>query len=275
MSYDEARLAHLTSADADASNRHRVRAVLEYLDIRDDDRVLDCGCGLGWFLKAIGDLHRCRLFGVDADATRLAHAARELDGRAMLAVARAGALPFPPGSFDKVVLAEVLEHLDDDRAALLEIRRVLKPGGVLAVTVPNRRYPFWWDPINRSRERFGFQPIRHGMLGGIWTNHLRLYRHEEIVDLVRQCGFTVDESRTLVRFCLPFAHNLVYGLGKWLVDSGLLLGADRFRYADGTRSMLNPLTWVLGLVGAIDRFNVGQPADAEPSVSIAVKATKG
>src|SRR5256886_11821492 len=46
------------------------------------------------------------------------------------------AMPFSDAVFDRVVAAEVLEHIDDDQAALREIARVLRPGGLLAVTVP-------------------------------------------------------------------------------------------------------------------------------------------
>ena len=48
-------------------------------------------------------------------------------------------LPFPDGSFDVVIISEVLEHIPDDRGAIAEMVRVLRPGGRLAVTVPR-----WW-----------------------------------------------------------------------------------------------------------------------------------
>jgi len=172
------------------------------------------------------------------------------------------------------VMTEVLEHLEADAEALQEVRRVLKPGGVVAITVPNARYPFWWDPVNRTRERLGLSPVRRGFFGGIWTNHLRLYRQGEIVALVRRSGLEVCASRTLVRYCLPFSHNLVYGFGKWAVESGLLAGADRFETARTPPPSFSPLRWALRLINAIDRRNLSLPDDAEPSVSIAVKAIK-
>ena len=275
MPYDEARLSRMLKNEADPGNRHRVRAVLEYLDIRTGERVLDCGCGLGWFLKVIGELHDCRRYGIDLDPARLARAAAELGPGAALAVAAAGRLPFSSATFDKIVMSEVLEHLEDDFGALVEVGRVLEPGGIVAITVPNRRYPFWWDPVNRSRERMGLAPIRQGLFGGIWTNHLRLYSPDDILALVRRAGFIVEDCRTLVRHCLPFAHNLVYGVGKPLVESGLLRSADRFRYAESSSSALHPLNWARGLINAIDRTNAGLPPDAQPAVGIAVKARKG
>ena len=61
------KLERMLVNEADMAERRRVRVVLEYLDIGKGDRVLDCGCGLGWFLKVIGELTACSLFGADFD----------------------------------------------------------------------------------------------------------------------------------------------------------------------------------------------------------------
>src|SRR5262249_57115538 len=78
----------------------------------------------------------------------------------------ATAMPFPDGSFDVVIAAEVLEHIPADRAALREITRVLAHGGTLAVTVPA------WLP-----ERICWRPSDdyHNLPGG----HTRIFpRHQ-------------------------------------------------------------------------------------------------
>jgi SAM-dependent methyltransferase len=262
------------------SAKHRVRVVLEYMDVQPGDRLLDCGCGYGWFLKVLGELYDCRLVGADVDLRRLEKARREVGGPgrtprgAAVLAADAGRLPFPDDTFDKIVLSEVLEHLPDDRAALLEVRRVLKPGGVVAITVPNRDYPMLWDPVNWVRERLGLAPIRRGVFGGIWTDHLRLYRRDEIVSLVRDARLVVEDVRGLVHHCLPFSHNLVYGLGKPLVERGLLAGADRFRYADNRGSPWSPLNLARWVLNAIDRLNDPASATAGTTVAIGVKARK-
>jgi SAM-dependent methyltransferase len=275
-----ATLDRLLRNEADMSAKHRVRVVLEYLDVKPGERVLDCGCGYGWFLKVLGELYACRLVGADVDLRRLEKARQELGrpggaarGAAVLA-ADAGRLPFPDDTFDKIVLSEVLEHLPDDRAALLEVRRVLKPGGVIAITVPNRDYPILWDPINWLRERLGLAPIRHGVFGGIWTDHRRLYRRDEIARLVRDARLDVEDTRGLVHYCFPFSHNLVYGLGKPLVEGGLLAGADRFRYAENRGSPWSPLNLGRRVFNAIDRLNDPASATAGTTVVIGVKARK-
>lgn len=273
MSCDADALARILRNEADPANRRRVETVLEYLDPQPHDVVLDCGCGLGWFLKVISELYDCRLYGIDPDIERLRRAGGEVGGKAALAAGTIASLPFPSNSFDKIVLSEVLEHVIDDAGGLKEARRVLRPGGVMAITVPNRHYPFLWDPVNAVRERFGRPPIRRGMFGGIWTNHLRLYSRSDLVDLVRQTDLAVDDVRSFVHYCIPFAHNLVYGIGKPLVESGVLPGADRFRYADNG-GRLNPLKWALGLVNLIDRLNLGAAPATQSTVCLSIKAIK-
>lgn len=58
-------------------------------------------------------------------------------GLAAAAVADGARLPFPDGAFDRIIAAEVMEHIPDDEAAIAEVARVLRPGGTLAVTVPS------------------------------------------------------------------------------------------------------------------------------------------
>jgi SAM-dependent methyltransferase len=116
------------------------------LGLRTGDLVLDLGCGGG--RHAFEAWRRgAHVVAVDrsADETRgvadLLAAMREAGEAptACLGTALRGdalRLPFPDAAFDRVVAAEVLEHLPDDRAAVVELARVLRPGGTMAVTVP-------------------------------------------------------------------------------------------------------------------------------------------
>lgn len=271
---DQAALARMLANEADMAARRRVRVVLEYLDIGPDDRVLDCGCGLGWFLHVIGTLTSCRLTGSDYDVPRLASAQRELGPLASVSASDILALPYPDACFDKIVLSEVLEHLPDDAGALAEVVRVLKPGGLLAITVPNSDYPLLWDPVNWTREALGLKPITEGFFGGLWTDHKRLYRRGDIVALVRSAGLQVEDSRQFVHHCFPFAHNLVYGLGMRLVQSGLVPEADRFAYATNTGRWWSPLNVGRKIFDAIDRWNDPVSDEGKSTVILSVKARK-
>jgi SAM-dependent methyltransferase len=260
--------------EADMAAKRRVWTVIDYLAIEPGDRVLDCGCGLGWFVKILGALYPSPLYGCDSDVPRLAAAQREIGGRAGLSAADILSLPYPDAAFDKIVLSEVLEHLPDDAGGLAEVRRVLKPGGRVAITVPNHDYPFLWDPVNWVRERVGAKPIRSGFFGGLWTNHERLYTREQIVRLVERADLEVEDVRQFVHYCFPFAHNLVYGLGMRLVQAGLLSEADRFRYDRNTGSPWNPLNLARGLFNAIDRWNDPVSDEGRTTVILSVKARK-
>jgi ubiquinone/menaquinone biosynthesis C-methylase UbiE len=103
-------------------------------------RVLDCGCGAGEYVRALA-LRGADAFGVEFDEDKLA-AAHDPDLAARLSAGDLEALAFPDRSFDLALLNEVLEHVPDDRAALAELRRVLRPGGRLIVLSPTRLYPF-------------------------------------------------------------------------------------------------------------------------------------
>ena len=267
-------LERMLRNEADTSTKHRIRVALEYLDLQPGDRLLDAGCGLGWPLKVLTETRGARAVGADIDLGRLARARREVRGDVPLLAADVTRLPFPDDTFDKVLLSEVLEHVPDDLAGVHEVRRVLRPDGVVAVTVPNHDYPFLWDPINWTRERLGLAPIRGGVLGGIWTDHVRLYRRDEIVGLLERAGLLVEDVRGLVHHCLPFAHNLVYGIGKPLVERGILPGADRFRYADDGGAPWRPLRLGRRLLDAIDRLDRGTPREGRTTVVIGVKARK-
>lgn len=271
---DRDKLRRMLRNEADMAARRRVETVLDYLDIQPGERILDCGCGLGWFLKVIDELADCRLSGVDNDLVRLRRAKAELGHRVPLAAASVTEMPYGDATFDGVILSEVLEHLPDDFAALLEVRRVVKPGGIVAITVPNHDYPLLWDPINWTRERLGMKPIRDGILGGIWTNHVRLYRRDEIISLVRRAGLAAEDVRQVVHYCFPFAHNLVYGVGMRLVESGWLSGADRFRYGENSGSPLNPLNVGRWIFDRIDRWNDPVSDEGKTTVCFGIKARK-
>jgi SAM-dependent methyltransferase len=118
----------------------------ERLDVRPGDRLLDLGCGAG--RHAFEALRRgARVVALDHDEAELKQAAGvasamaaagELPPEARSGSTRADAtrLPFPDAAFDRVIAAEVLEHIVPDETALGELSRVLRPGGTMAVTVP-------------------------------------------------------------------------------------------------------------------------------------------
>jgi SAM-dependent methyltransferase len=123
-----------------AWSRMRLANVRLLVDPRPGDRVLDVGSAAGaitHFLSGFG----CEAVGVDLSETGVQRA-RERYSELRFEVADAAALPFGDGSFDKVVAADVTEHLDDEtlRGMLTECRRVLVPGGTLSIHTPNPKH---------------------------------------------------------------------------------------------------------------------------------------
>lgn len=257
--------------------RRRAPILLDWLELADGQRVLDCGCGMGFYLLAMSRLRRLSLVGVDRDAGRAAQA----QGAADAALVRADfqRLPFAGGAFDRVLMSETLEHVPDDRGALREAHRVLAPGGVLAVSVPHVAYPFWWDPLHRVWTALGGAPPRTGPVAGMWSNHVRLYWPEDVVRRLVEAGFVVDTVVESTHHAVPFAHFLVYGIGKPLLERGLLPAglaarADRLR-PDAAGGGPDPFDAVRALFRAVDRRNDGfAVARRETFVSILVRARK-
>jgi SAM-dependent methyltransferase len=138
-----------------AGQERRFRLVERYVPL-EGARILDVGCGLGLYVRRFRQVTP-QVHGVDVDAERVRTASETLPN---IQQAPAERLPYEDASFDVVFSHEVLEHVDDDRAAVREAYRVLVPGGWLVAFVPNRLYPFETHGVYwRGRYHFGNIPL--------------------------------------------------------------------------------------------------------------------
>lgn len=272
---------YLTRKEADMAFKRRAWTIFEWLGPTDGQTLLDCGCGRGFYLKMLRHLGTARLFGIDLELPYLLKARRNTAHMPGILVNNASVyeLPFPDATFDAVILSEILEHVERDVDALREVRRVLKPGGFALITVPNANYPFWWDPINRTLETLFSTHIGRGPLAGIWAFHLRLYTRERLREVALKAGFRVEEERSFTHYSFPFVHNLVYGLGKPLLESGLFGRsladvADRGSFDRDGGSPLHPINVGLRILNWIDRRNQMNEPPGRSTVNLCLKARK-
>ena len=115
------------------TTRFKERQILRLLDIQPGDRVLDVGCGIG-YLSSLGRSRGGKVYGIDMSRQALGYARADVEGQ--FAVAGAGELPFACDSFDRIIFADVIEHVPDDCAALVEIARVARPGARIVISTP-------------------------------------------------------------------------------------------------------------------------------------------
>jgi SAM-dependent methyltransferase len=166
---------------------------IEDLGLHRGALVLDAGAGFG---RHAFELARrgYRTVALDRAADEVAAtqatfaamaACGEVEEKHLVGVLRgdATALPFPDGCFDAVVTSEVLEHIPDDVGAIAELRRVLRRGGLLAVTVPS------WMPetVNWMLSDDYHAPAAAG-------GHVRIYAATELKAKLRAAGIDVIAS---------------------------------------------------------------------------------
>lgn len=263
----------------DLGFRRRVVEIINELDIKDGDKILDCGCGEGFYAMVISQLFpKAKVIGLDHDASLLKKAQKWVGKNKNITwvVADVNKIPFRTGYFDKIIISEILEHIPDDFRALKEVRRVLKTGGILTVTVPNHNYPFFWDPLNWVREHLGlgyFSPDL-GFLGGIWAMHLRLYYPEEIKRLVKKTGLKIKKIKALTHYCIPFNNNILY-VGKQFytklpVPQSITNTMEKFNWqkTEKKKANFNLIRIVFKVFEMIDKLNNRKIKLSESSMGI-------
>ena len=154
-------------------------------------QLLDLGCGFG--RHAFGAARRgAHVVAVDRSDEEVAavratlaamHQAGEIPAGTHATAVRGDllALPFPDASFDRVIASEVLEHIPADERAMAEIVRVLRPGGLAAVTVPR------WLP---ERICWALSQDYRNTPGG----HVRIYKGQELAERFGRLGLTAYGS---------------------------------------------------------------------------------
>jgi SAM-dependent methyltransferase len=170
-------------ADPEPWAWERRRALL-LAEARPGERVLDLGCGAGRFVAALRGAGADPI-GVELAEAALERARRNAPGADLRLVEPDGSLPLEHASVDLVWCSEVLEHVADTAHVLLEVRRVLRPGGRLLITVPfHGRVKGALIALVRLDAHF--DPL---------GQHLRFYTRSSLVAALRQSGFEAVRVR--------------------------------------------------------------------------------
>ena len=212
-------------------------------------RHLDLGIGDGTFLSALRDRTALRVVGADPHPGYLT----ALPGAQPL-VRLGENLPFADVSFDSVSMLDVLEHTRDEGSTLAEVHRVLRPGGLLVLTVPARHVFSFLDPDNAKLRlprlhravyaaRFGrdvyrqrFEDSSDGLRGDMaWdrSEHTN-YRPEDLLGMLTQAGFrprSRDGANLFWRF-LQVPALLAPARARALFDAPLRIDGSLFKSAN-------------------------------------------
>ena len=169
-----------------AGQQRRLNMIREAAGERLNGKVFVDGCGLGAYLEKLAPFANPAI-GLDIEHERTVEARQKVPR----VVCGAGEfLPFPANSFDLILSHEVLEHVQDDQAAIREMVRTLTPGGRLVLFCPNRGYPFethgmYW----RGKYHFGNIPLIN-YLPRSWRDklapHVEVYTRRDLERLVRR-----------------------------------------------------------------------------------------
>ncbi|GAB4493768.1 MAG: hypothetical protein OHK0031_16780 [Anaerolineales bacterium] len=180
-----------------AGQERRLQMILAAAGERIRGSILENGCGVGMYVEHLAPFGG-KIFGLEYDFERAAEAGARSAG---VINAAGESLPFGEARFDLILSHEVLEHVADDRAAVCEMARVLKPGGRAVIFVPNRGYPFETHGVYwRGKYHFGNQPLVN-YLPRRWRDrlapHVRVYSAGDLSALFSGLPLKVVERRVI------------------------------------------------------------------------------
>jgi len=244
-----------TSARRNLDNR--LRLIEDLLPPLPGLQLLDAGCGGGDYVRALV-ARGADAYGLEFVEDKL-RTARSLpaDVAARISFGDIQRTSFESDHFDAVLLNEVLEHVPDDRAALRELHRLLRPGGSLLIFSPNRLHPFETHGVyaKRSGKRIShttpFVPWLPLAIGQHFFRYwARNYWPAELRSLLRQSGFEPVHRG----FLFPTFENISGRQPAWMQPLlPLLRGVSRLAEATPGLRALGASQWILATKGPVGR----------------------
>jgi len=163
--------------------------------------VLDAGCGTGWFSKEASS-RGADVISIDVGENLLKIVAQKCQSRRV--VGSILTLPFSDNTFDIIISTEVIEHTPAPINAIREMYRVLKPNGLLILTVPNKL----WYPAIFIANALKLRPYEGYENWIFW---------KELKEVLREIGFSIELMRGLhlFPFLFPFTYKFLHKMDRY------------------------------------------------------------
>ena len=198
-----------------------------------DARILEVGCGTGHNLAMLGQFGRVDAIEVDAAARNIASARL---GHAVMDSPLPGLAGIADGAYDLIAILDVLEHIEEDRAALVSMAAKLKPGGRILITVP--AHPWMWSAHD------------------VVNHHKRRYTHRTLRKVVAEAGLKLD--------MVSWFNSLLFPLAAAARVAGRLTGKE-----DGDDKLPpKPVNKLFEAIFGLERYAIGR-LPLPPGVSLA------
>jgi SAM-dependent methyltransferase len=200
-----------------AGQQRRLDMILRASGERVKRCILENGCGVGMYVEHLSLLGG-NVIGLEYDFERAAEARRNSPH---IINAASESIPLPSGKFDLILSHEVIEHVQDDQAAIREMVRLLKPGGRAVIFCPNRGYPFETHGIYwKGRYYFGnklfVNYLPHALRDKL-APHVRVYSKRDLDKLFDGLPVKLIE-RTIIFGAYDNIIARIGALGKVLRD---------------------------------------------------------
>lgn len=206
--------------------------VISGLDLSLDARILDIGTSTGTNLRLLRGLGFTHFEGVDMSSESVRWC--ESKGLGHVTVGDVCDLPYPDASFDLILATDIIEHVDDDTAALREIQRVIKPDGFVLITVP--AFMSLW-----------------GLQDDV-SQHKRRYRSRQVLARVRGAGLHVVRS---------FYFNYLLFVPIWLARQIIRLLGLKLQSENEVNA-----SWLNSILKAIFRVDVATAPYLKPPFGV-------
>lgn len=205
----------VATSSFDLGVEKRLKFIKEQVALMENCNILEVGCGYSIYAYALAPISRIAC-GVDININYLQKAKAKANSKnATFLLMSAENLAFKENTFDVILMIEVLEHINNDEKTLEEVFRIIKPGGKLIVTVPNKFFPFETHAI-RVRSKIIGLPFGIPFLSWLPARVRKVFETARVYTLSQiklkclRAGFSKIEFRFIAPTLDGFRDNSSY-----------------------------------------------------------------